>query len=40
VGDRIQASVCLIDQDDPYVSEGAIRVTGIRIDSIPMDALP
>jgi hypothetical protein len=40
VGDRIQASLTLVDQDTPYVSGGSVTINRIQIDSIPVSVLP
>jgi hypothetical protein len=40
VGDRIQASLTLVDQDDPYVGAGSVTIDGITIDSLPTNLLP
>jgi hypothetical protein len=40
VGESIQAVVTSLDQDGPYPNGGIVRVTGMRIDSIPGNVLP
>jgi hypothetical protein len=40
VGDQVQASLSLIDQDSPYVSAGSVRIDTIRIESFAANLLP
>jgi hypothetical protein len=39
-GDRIQASLSVIDQDDPYVGSGSVTIDNISIASMPSSLLP
>ena len=40
VGDRIVASLTLVDQDLPYVGEGSVTVDGVELGSLPAALLP
>jgi hypothetical protein len=40
VGDKLQASLSLLDQDIPYVGAGSVTIDRIRIGSFPADVMP
>jgi hypothetical protein len=40
IGDMIQASLTMVDQDDPYVAAGSVTIDEIVIGSFPSDVSP